>query len=408
MQRPRTPGRGARHPAPGSSNIRSMPTSQASRGGDGTEASPRPHLLHVFATFRLGGPQARTIELLNSVPDRFSHTIMAMDGSFDASAGFSERVSVTLRHPPRRRSSAVYPWLLAAVVKKIRPDLVITSNWGSMDALVGARMASVAPIIHTEDGFGPDEARSLKLRRVIARRVFLNTIHTTVVGSRNLEDIALRRYRVNPRKLRFIPNGVDVERIRPGRAADWRRELGLPESAVVFGFLGALRAEKNLELLLGAFRDAQLPTARLVVVGQGPMRAAWEAAARELGLGSQVVFAGFVEDRVRALAGIDVFVMSSTTEQAPLALLEAMAAGLPAVCTDVGDTREILGAPQQEFVLPLGDRAGYAARLRELASSPELRARLGGANRERAVAEYSLARMVRNYLDLFDGALARR
>src|SRR5262245_11373168 len=163
---------------------------QESRLDGGAGLPGRHHLLHVFATFRLGGPQARTIALANRVPERFSHTIMAMDGNFEAAPGLSERVRVTLRQPPRRRSSAIFPWLLARVVRQVRPDLVITYNWGSMDALVGARLASVAPIIHTEDGFGPDEAVSLKLRRVLARRVFLNTIHATVVGSRTLEDIA--------------------------------------------------------------------------------------------------------------------------------------------------------------------------------------------------------------------------
>ena len=379
---------------------------QTSRPEEESGLPRRPHILHAFATFRLGGPQARTLALLSRIPDRFSHTIMAMDGNFEASAGLDGQVRVTLRQPPRRRTSVVYPWLLARVVSEVRPDLVLTYNWGSMDALAGARLASVAPIIHMEDGFGPDEAKSLKLRRVLARRVMLNTIHTTVVGSRNLLDIALHRYRVSPRRVRFIPNGVDVERIRPRRAPEWRRALGFPESAPVFGFVGALRAEKNLEHLLGAFRDAEIPAARLVVVGQGPMRSSWEASARELGLGSQVVFTGYVEDQLPVLAGIDVFVMSSITEQAPMALLEALAAGLPAICTDVGDTREILGPAQGRFVLPVGDRAGYAARLRELAASPDLRAMLGSANRERAVSEYSLARMVRDYLDLFTAALA--
>ena len=101
-------------------------------------------------------------------------------------------------------------------------------------------------------------------------------------------------------------------------------------------------------------------------------------------------------------AALDIFLLSSSTEQTSNAMLEAMACGLPAVSTDVGDGRELLGDTGAPAVIPPGDLGAYAGALAALARSAELRARLGAANRQRCVDQYSLESMVRGYEALYE------
>jgi glycosyltransferase involved in cell wall biosynthesis len=129
-----------------------------------------------------------------------------------------------------------------------------------------------------------------------------------------------------------------------------------------------------------------------------------EQMAREEGIGEHVVFSGRVPDPAKCLAAFDVFVLSSCTEQTSNALLEAMACGLPAISTDVGDSSEMLGNIGPPVIVPAGDLQAYSNALAVLASSPELRERLGVANRHRCLEHYRLERMVLEYEALYEAA----
>jgi glycosyltransferase involved in cell wall biosynthesis len=120
-----------------------------------------------------------------------------------------------------------------------------------------------------------------------------------------------------------------------------------------------------------------------------------------------VIFPGRQLDPAPYLAMLDVFAMSSATEQVSNAQLEAMASGLPVVCTDVGDSRELLGETSEGCVVAPDDEEGYAQALRQVAENPERRARIGAANRGRAVERYSKERMVREYAALLGEAINR-
>ena len=270
---------------------------------------PKPHILHVFSTFNQAGPQVRTVDILNRLGGSFRHTVIAMDGHFKAADGIRPEVEVRLLDPPPKQSGLRSPLTFRNLIRELRPDLVETYNWGAIEAVAGARLASVCPVIHTEDGFNPDEIVRLKKRRVWARRALLNGIYQTVVISRVLLDIALNQYRLRPDKVQYIPNGVDIKRFRPAMPRSRRQELGLGPDTLLFGYLGHLRPEKNLGLLLSAFRDARIENAKLIFVGDGVSRGGLEALTRELGITEQVIFAGFHPDPAPWLAAFDVFTM---------------------------------------------------------------------------------------------------
>jgi len=362
------------------------------------------HLLHVLPTFGIGGTQLRLVTLMNALGAGFTHSVIPLNGDTEAAERLDPRVPLRLLAAPPGKGGWLYIRALRRAIRGVAPDLLLTYNWGAIEAALGASLGALCPAIHNECGFGPDEAAGLKWRRVVARRLVLNRIYGTIVVSSTLRAIALRQYRVRPDRLHLIRNGVDTERFRPGHNREWRARMGVPEEALLFGFTGGLRGEKNLALLLRAFAAAGLPDARLALVGDGTDRGALEELARGLGIGDRLILTGTVPDTAPYLNAFDVFVMSSITEQTPNALLEAMACGLPAVCTGVGDAAEILGGGGRPSVVPPNDLAAYVESLATLAHQPDVRQALGTANRARCVSEYSLGRMVREYAALYRAA----
>jgi glycosyltransferase involved in cell wall biosynthesis len=172
--------------------------------------------------------------------------------------------------------------------------------------------------------------------------------------------------------------------------------------------VAALRPEKNLARLLRAFALVRaLRPCRLVIAGGGPERAGLEALAGELGVAGEVDFPGHVADTPALYAGFDAFALSSDTEQMPISVLEAMAAGLPVAATDVGDVRAML-APENGAEVVAQDAAALAAALAGLLADPARRALLGAANRRRAEADFDQETMFAAWHALFRFAPPKR
>ena len=147
---------------------------------------------------------------------------------------------------------------------------------------------------------------------------------------------------------------------------------------------------------------------QILIVGDGPERTSVEECARHLGVEARVHLAGHRSDPAPLYAALDLYLIASDTEQMPMALLEAMASGLPVVSLDVGDVRHVLPAAQAEFVPAQGPDAParLAAALTRLASDPELARRLGQGNRAHVAQHYALDRMVASYRACYEGALS--
>ena len=362
----------------------------------------RPHLLHVFPSFGLGGAELLLAGVINAIGPRLAHSVLSVYGDYSAAALVDPSIGLQTLGPFDRGNAFQIIWRMRQVLHRVQPDLVATYNWGAFDMVLGGRPAASCPFIHNEHGFGDDEETSLKPRRVWTRRLTLNHLFTTIVPSDTLQTIAREQYRVKPSRLTLIRNGVDTDRFQPGRDPSVRRRCGIPDSATLYCFTGALRKEKNLDLLLNAFADAALPGAYLIIVGDGPCRGELQALAQSRG--ASILFAGRTNDIREFLHSADIFVMSSNTEQASMALLEAMACGLPCLTTNVGDSNTMLGNPGAPFVVPRGDRSAYTAALRAL-TDPALRSAAGLANRRRCCDLYTKAAMVARYEETWTAAL---
>jgi glycosyltransferase involved in cell wall biosynthesis len=358
------------------------------------QLDPR-HLLHVFPSFAVGGAQMRFVTLANALGDRYRHTVLALDGDYACAQRVAADVCVryeTISAPKQATLGNVRRFRRR--LRDLAPDVLITHNWGAIEWAV-ANIPPLARHIHIEDGFGPEERSAQIRRRVLTRRWVLSR-STVVLPSRNLWRIATEIWRLDPGRVRYVPNGIDI---------DWfTRVEHMARDVVVVGTVAGLRAEKNIARLLHAFRlvCASVPT-RLHIVGDGPERRALQELAQRLGLEAHVEFMGQVNDPVTAYRSFDIFALSSDTEQMPLSVLEAMASGLPIAATDVGDVPAMVADENRAFVTPLAP-ALLAGAITTLARDPALRARLGTANRAKARADFGLGAMIATYAALFDSA----
>jgi L-malate glycosyltransferase len=364
-------------------------------------------ILHAFSTFGSGGPQLRMAALINSLGSAFFHYITAMDGNFEAARHIQDPSHIELVQPPPKHRFSPNVLAQREILTRLHPDVLIGYNWGAMDMVAAAVIHPICPVLYHEHGFGIDEAIKLKFRRVLARRILLRRVQRVMLPSRTLMTIALRRYKLPAHLLRFIPNGVDLEKFRGDRNHILRRQYNVGEATALFGYVGRLGPEKDLGFLIRTFAAAQLTNAKLMLVGDGPTRPALQNLVDSLGVSDRVVFTGKAHDTAPYFSAFDVFTMSSVSEQMPMSLLEAMACGLPALCTDAGDTDDLLGHPGHPCVIPRGDFPLYVDALRTLAGDPVARCRIGNANRARCVAHYSAERMIRAYEEEFYSAAGR-
>ncbi len=358
---------------------------------------PPPLVLHAFPSFAVGGAQARFCTLANHFGHRLRHAVIAMDGNTSCRERLAPTLDVAypvLTIPKGDLVSTLR--LLRATLRALRPAMLVTSNWGTVEWALANRLQLV-PHLHMEDGFGPDERTGQLPRRVWTRRLALAG-RTVMVPSRTLQRIALDTWRLAPSRVRLVPNGIDLQRFAAGPPAPLPGEEG-----PVVGTIAALRPEKNVGRLVRAFAAAARP-GRLLIVGDGPDRPMLERLADQLGIANRTIFAGHVADPVAHLHAMDLFVLSSDTEQMPISLLEAMAAGRPVASTRVGDVAHMLPAAQQPYVVPIDD-APLAGALGTLLDDTALRGRLGQANLEHVTATYGQDRMFTAWEELLAPAL---
>ena len=345
----------------------------------------------------------RFVKIANRLGRAYRHTIVAVDGNTDCLDRLDPELDVRVIAVPVAKGRLLSLGNLIRfrrVLASQKPDLLLSYAWGAVEWGLVNRIVPVCPHLHFEDGFGPEEAVGRQFRRRIwFRRAALAAPTELIVPSRMLESIALESWRFPEKRIRFIPNGIDCARFaaKPDPAA-LRRQPG----ELLIGSVGTLRREKNFGRLVRTFASLPAePACRLVLIGDGPDRPALEALARDLGVSDRVTFAGQMLNPELAIGLLDVFALSSDTEQMPLSLLEAMAAALPVVATDVGDVRGMLTDDNRRFVVPRDDESAFTSAIKTLLNDATLRRRLGHGNRARAVREYDEAAMVATYDTLF-------
>ena len=377
-----------------------------------SEGAPGLRFLHLHSSFDAGGKELRCVQLINTFGPAIEHAIVS---SQPAALGAGALISheIPTDYPPDFPSLTGMPWFdrLARIALRMKDfDLVLTYNWGAMDAVLAhtfyAKAMSLPPLVHHEDGFNEDEARRLSRRRNWYRRVALDRADLLVVPSRGLEQIALTAWHQPRGRVQRVPNGIDTAAYAAKPKPDVLPGLIKRKGERWVGTLAGLRAVKNLPHLVRAF--AGLPEEwQLVILGEGPERAAIEREAHAAGIEHRVHLPGFVSRPETVVGLFDVFALSSHSEQFPVSVLQAMAAGLPVAAPAVGDIADMVAAENAPFIVPPGDGPALAGALERLAAGPELRKTIGAANRRRAREEFDERRMIDRYRALYAAAMGR-
>jgi sugar transferase (PEP-CTERM/EpsH1 system associated) len=376
----------------------------------------RPLIAHVLYRLDTGGMERIVVSLIHATRDRYRHAVITLSGFGALREEIEDTVSACVSLDKRPGKDWGCYLRLWRVLRSLQPDLVQTYNLGTLDMAPIVRLSGVRRLVHAEhgrDAADPDgtERRYHRLRRIVAP-----FISRHVAVSADLQTWLTQRVGIRADKVVYIPNGVDLAVYYAGAAVrnDARPLLGnfAPPGSVLFANVARLDAVKDHAGLLAAFRRLrQMPNgdnARLVIAGDGPERPALDKQVAELGLGDAVRLLGNRRDVAQLLAECDVFVLSSIAEGMPVTVLEAMAAGLPVVSTDVGGVASVVTDGATGTLVRASDANALAAAMAAYAASTDRRRQHGAAGRARAVAHFSLAAMVSAYVRLYDELLGQR
>jgi L-malate glycosyltransferase len=369
------------------------------------------HILHLHSTFALGGKEARAVRLMNAFGDKARHTIVsAMPDQLGARDMIARGIKYEIaQNPPplTGRPSVKRYEEIARFMRRF--DLVLTYNWGAIDGVMAARVfgKGLPPVVHHEDGFNEDEARRLNPVRNMYRRLALPAANALVVPSRILERIAIKHWRQPAERLLRIPNGVPTTlytgktdpRVIP--ALQKRRE-----GEVFVGCVAGLREVKDLPMLVRACGGLNTRF-KLVIVGEGPERQNILDAAESMAIEDDLILPGFLPEPHKYMGLFDIFALSSKSEQAPISVIEAMAAGLPVVAPRVGDIPVMVAEENEPFLAPRRHEVDIRDRIDTLAKHTESRVYMGAQNRRRAQALFDEGQMIASYARLYGEAMGR-
>lgn len=368
--------------------------------------------LHLHSSFHPGGKELRAARLMTAFGKGVEHVVVSAEpGALGAASAVGKGIAARYPDDFPPLAGKPFPRRLMRLAEAMRGfDLILTYNWGAMDAVLAhtcfVEHMGLAPLVHHEDGFNQDEAGGLKWQRNLFRRVALFRASGLVVPSRRLDAIALDTWKQPRGRVHRVANGIDTAAYAKMPRRDALPRLIKREGELWLGTLAGLRPVKNLPRLVRAFASLPEPW-QLVILGEGPERATILAEADRLGLAHRVHLPGFAPDPAKAIGLFDIFALSSDSEQFPISVVEAMAAGLAVVAPDVGDVAAMVAPDNLPCIAPVGDEAALASALGALAADPALRATLGEANRTLAKAEYDEGRMIARYRSIYARAMGR-
>ncbi|MFN0153785.1 MAG: glycosyltransferase family 4 protein [Gaiella sp.] len=344
-----------------------------------------------YETTLVAGEVARGEESMEFVADRQGIEIVRV-------AGLSRELS-----PIRDLVAAVR---LARVIRDVRPHIVHThtAKAGAVGRLA-ARLASIGPgrrivVVHTFHGhvlrgyFGSLGTRIFRTIETVLARLS----DRLIAVSPEVRDELVALGVAPASKFEVVRLGIDLEpRVRTTQdPAEIRRRVGIPTERFVVGWFGRMTGVKRTTDLLDVLTSLRERgvDALLLLVGDGTDRAELEQLAHKRGVARSCLFLGYQDDVAPWYAICDAFLLTSANEGTPVVLIEALAAGVPAVATKVGGVRDVVDDGISGYVVRAGDTHAMAERLERLARDPELRRRMGEAGRAKVLERYAVSRLV--------------
>ena len=367
----------------------------------------RPLIAHVIYRLDIGGLENGLVNLINRLPeDRYRHVILCLKGYSEFRNRIHRRdVEVIDLKKQEGKDPRLY-LRLWRLFRKLKPDIVHTRNLSTLPAVVPAFLAGVSVRIHGEHGRDMGDLDGSNTKNRLLRRIFKPFVSHFIVLSRDLESYLIHAIGVPKQKISQIYNGVDTKQFYPGRGTE--NPLPFTESGlVVIGTVGRMQAVKDQLTLTRAFilLLEQAPQwrqfARLIMIGEGPLRNQSVALLESAGLSDYAWLPGARNDVARIMRHMDIFVLPSLAEGISNTILEAMASGLPVIATRVGGNGELVIENQTGFLAPPSEPESLVQRLLAYLGEHSLMNK-HGRNAKRAVEmHYSIESMVEKYLQTY-------
>jgi sugar transferase (PEP-CTERM/EpsH1 system associated) len=350
-------------------------------------------------------------QLINKTKASFAHAVCCLRRSgplAEVLAGVQVPVVVTGKREGHDWGLSVR---VARVCRRLRPDIVHTHNWSCVDGIVGARLARVPRVIHTDHGRDIDDLCGERRIRRAVRRLLGYAVDRQVAVSDDIATWLVNEVGIRRERVTVVRNGVDPAQRQPSAdRAVLRQRLGYDAEDVVVGAIGRLEPVKDYATLVDAFAALVevCPRARLLIVGEGSERARLELCARDRGLLASFRFLGHRNDIADCLAVMDVFAQPSLMEGTSNAVIEAMFLRLPVVATRVGGNAETVVDGVTGRLVACRDPKALRDALAYYCARRELRVEHGCAGYERVCQRYSVEQMVLGYSALYSEVLPGR
>ena len=380
------------------------------------QGDSRPLVLHVMYRFDTGGLENGVVNLINHMPPQaYRHAVLALTEVTD----FSKRIQrddvefISLRKPP---GHGIWQYAkLFKLFRQLRPAILHSRNLAALEVQAPAWAAGVPVRIHGEHGrdIGDLDGSNLTYQRM--RRFYKPFVHHYLALSRDLDDYLVDKVKVRREKITQVYNGVDTRSFSPSVNGP-QPIAGCPFNPAVHwivGTVGRMHPVKDQLMLAQAFVQAltlapQLRARlRLVMVGDGPLRAQSLAILEAAGVADLAWIPGERHDVADIMRGLHAFALPSLAEGISNTILEAMASALPVLATAVGGNADLVLHGQTGVIVPAADPAAMAREIALLASNPQQARATGEAGRRRVEATFSMQAMVNTYQQVYDQQLRR-
>ncbi|MDP3537312.1 MAG: TIGR03088 family PEP-CTERM/XrtA system glycosyltransferase [Azonexus sp.] len=376
---------------------------------------PRPLVAHVMYRFDTGGLENGIVNLINHMPaDRYRHAVIALTEVTD----FRKRIQrddvqfISLNKAPGHGI-----WLFPKLFKlfrQLRPAIVHSRNLAALEVQLPAWAAGVQVRIHGEHGrdVGDLDGSNVTYQRV--RRFYRPFVSYYLALSRDLAQYLTDIIHVSQNKVLQVYNGVDSIRFHSGSVNETVLACPFVRPAHwLVGTVGRMQTVKDQPTLARAFIQAMeidpslKERLRLVMVGEGPLRAECQRLLETAGVADLAWLPGERSDIPEIMRGLDCFVLPSLAEGISNTILEAMASGLPVIATDVGGNADLVTTGKTGEIIPAADPDAMAKEIVRLAHEPTRAKDMGQAGRNLIEKKFSMNAMVAAYQGTYDKLLHR-
>lgn len=364
--------------------------------------------MHIIETLETGGAEKVLVDIVNHLPEEFESIVCCLKTSGIMANRFVKKNLKIIELNKRNGTDFKVVFKLRHLLVQYEIDVVHAHNWNTFCESILACILSRGSkrIIHTIHGYHFDYPNTLsgqfkkKIRHSIEKILSLRSYKICTV-SNEIKLYIEKEIGIPESKIKVVLNGITTGAPPPQRSTS--QTFGIKKETFTLGFVGRLAVVKNIDTLLRAIKIIRRSCAniRLLIVGDGSERAYLESYSKEIGVDDCVSFLGYRDDVKMILQSVDIFILPSHYEGISIALLEAMACGLPVIASNVGGNLEIVIHNETGFLFPSRDINALTKCVVQLYSNPELINKMGKNAQNRVEKSFDIKNTISKYAALY-------